>query len=47
MNHKVFVNLIQKRTETVVFSADYDKFIREAEVESRNSAAAYVSSIGF
>ena len=45
MNKKVFIKLIQKKTEAVVFSADYDKYIKEAETEGRRNLMALASTL--
>ena len=45
MNKKIFIKLIQKKTEAVVFSADYDKHIEEARTEGRRSLMALASTL--
>jgi len=44
MNGKVLIALFQKKAQTVVFSADYDKYVKEAEPESSFNIKSWLAS---
>jgi len=44
MNGKILIVLFQKKAHTIVFSADYDKYVKEAQAETHFNIKSWLSS---